>query len=165
MIPIKQPNPWSCYPAAVSMLTGIPIEELIEEIGHDGSKVIDPSIKVPANREAFIGCEMALALLNFGWAIVPIYAAPSNPDKTLRTGWPDIEGLQDVLVDYCDKIVVIAQRREKEHEHAYAWDTRTSELIDPLTGENIGCLSDRNPVVWFECLFETPSPIRHFETL
>lgn len=33
----KSPNSWSCFPTAFAMALDLPVEELIAELGHDGS--------------------------------------------------------------------------------------------------------------------------------
>lgn len=53
-------NNWSCLPRALSALINIPVESIIETIGHDGSEIIstEPS---PYNRRGFCVAELIAA--------------------------------------------------------------------------------------------------------
>lgn len=148
-----QPNGWTCYPTAVSILTGIDLEDLIEAIGHSGSKVVEPAKAEPARREAFCHSEMALALLKSGWALVPLYAALSNPDGSMRTAYPCLDSILNFARRNGWDAVLCVDLGDRQH--AVAWKSHPNEVIDPLTGEAVE-LPLKAPVVTVELLIPTP---------
>ncbi len=40
-----QPNAWSCMPTALAIILNEPVGDIINEIGHDGSEIIDGHVK------------------------------------------------------------------------------------------------------------------------
>lgn len=57
-----QPNNWSCLPTAFSTVTGIPLSNLLDEIGHDGSEIVFPNSPDPLSRKAFHPQECLIAI-------------------------------------------------------------------------------------------------------
>lgn len=48
-----QPNRWSCLPTAFAMGIGIPVKQIFDYLGHDGSEIIWPEFPEPKKRKAF----------------------------------------------------------------------------------------------------------------
>lgn len=80
----KQPNKWSCLLAAFAIALDIPIVQLIDELGHDGSEIIWPDHEEPLNRRSFSIHEMfylsyeagySVMLFNKVWDSRPTYSA------------------------------------------------------------------------------------------
>ena len=120
----KQPNKWTCYPTAASILTDIPIQRIIETIGHDGSGVCEDG---PFGKRAFHTHEMAIALFKLGWAMTAIPAAMK------MEGYPNLDELSDFLEWYAERVIVCVQTNHNT-VHALAWFPDKNELYDPLTG-------------------------------
>lgn len=139
----KQANGWSCYPTAISILTGIPVEGLVQAMGHDGSAVCDPEKGDPWGREAFIHAELVLALAEYDWVLGHIYAAVP------RLAYPSFEEIKDRICRWGCPTVVTVQK--PNGMHAYAWDVSGDRLIDPLIGEEVN--ENPYPVIAFEPLF------------
>src|SRR5581483_7654199 len=131
---MKQPNPWSCYPTCVSIATGIEFDNLIDVIGHDGSKIVHPCLPPPFCHEAFVPTEIAFALLKFGYACVYIITRPQNQiicsqekykeynidPNALRTNYPSSDELKDYILCYDYPIILHCQRTpDKYHCLAY----------------------------------------------
>lgn len=49
----KQPNPYSCLATAIAIAADIDIENMIRELGHDGSEIIFPNAPEPSNHRGF----------------------------------------------------------------------------------------------------------------
>lgn len=128
----KQPNLWTCYPTAVSILTGIPVEKLIKALGHDGSKVTRPELKEPACREAYTHSEMCFALFNLGYMLGFIAAKEANVDGVVRTNYPEFTTL-------CSRLgtvpCIIVCKESDDHGHCYAWID--DKVIDPKIGDYV----------------------------
>lgn len=140
---IAQPNKWSCFPTAVSILTEIPIDDIVAEIGHDGSRVVEPDKPDPWCREAFQYSEMVVALRKFDWTIAAIWAEISSPS------YPKWPAMANVVLNWEVPTVVVIQR--PLGNHCLAWDTKKNRLYDPLTGLRVE--EQPYPVTCLEPLF------------
>lgn len=154
----RQPNLWTCYPTAVSFLTGIPMPELMKAIGHDGSKVVKAS--QDWMHEAFIYDEMAFALLRKGWALVKISASCVNENGELRTAYPTMQTIMNRLRNLKLNAVVVVQKPGREH--ALAWVSKDDAFYDPRTGELATAEDSQYPVICFEALVPMQAGFREF---
>src|SRR5437870_4945980 len=107
---MKQPKPGTCYPTAVSMLTGIPYERLVKLLGHDGSKVIKDHYEGVSNSA------MTLELLHEGWHLIQIDALPLNEDLTTKTGYPSWDDICKLVNTY-DKAILVVKSTPPEFSH------------------------------------------------
>jgi hypothetical protein len=123
----KQPNKWTCYPTAVSILTGIPIQTIIETIGHDGSKEL---IEDGVSGCGFTGPEMSIALIKLGWTLTEILGNLQVPN------YPNLDEIFAFLRRYSDNAIVSIALEGRDH--ALAWDVHNDILYDPRTGLKIG---------------------------
>jgi len=76
MILQTTPNEWSCLPTAVAMAIGVPLADLLEELGHDGSEVTHPNLDPPACYRGFHPQEMLEFCLRRGTATTMIEKVP-----------------------------------------------------------------------------------------
>jgi hypothetical protein len=60
------------------MIMGIPVEEMIELIGHDGSAEWSDTLDEPICKEGFQISEIIDVALNLGYAVTPIEAIPQK---------------------------------------------------------------------------------------
>lgn len=129
-----KPNRWSCYPTAWAMAIGIPVDELIKEIGHDGGEIIWPEYCPPANRRGFHSQEMIRVALRHRYAPVPIELYPVlSPNKSASEYIP-VEMKQFTSQEYFNGIVnsntgVIECLTDKGHNHAVAFEN--GMIFDP----------------------------------
>ncbi len=49
----QRPEGWMCMPIAFAMALDMPVADLLEAIGHDGSKIIFPNRPAPACHQGF----------------------------------------------------------------------------------------------------------------
>src|SRR4051812_46325565 len=74
--PQKTPNKWSCVPTAFAICLDIPVEKIIEEIGHDGSNIIFPHLTEPLCRRGFHLQELFKVCHNHGYAVTQFDVDP-----------------------------------------------------------------------------------------
>lgn len=75
---IRQPNLWSCLPTSLAMVLSKSVEEIIDNIGHDGSEVCWPELPEPKCRRCFNMQEIIDVAILQGYSLTPIDALPSN---------------------------------------------------------------------------------------
>lgn len=76
-----QPNRWSCSVAAWAMAMDLPIDYLLEEIGHDGSELISERVPEPQGRAGFHTQELVEVALLYGEHPVPWQLFPTTEVK------------------------------------------------------------------------------------
>ena len=86
MILQRQPNSWSCAPTAWAMAFNCPVEEVIRELGHDGSRVQWPDEPEPKRRRGFHSQEFVRLALKHNYSVMPIELFPVLNDLTLEWG-------------------------------------------------------------------------------
>ena len=151
---IKQERPYWCYPTVASMATGLPVSEIIDAIGHDGSRIADASKDEPWCRAAFEFSEMALGMLKLGWAVVPLVAAFKDRPNNEYPSWDE---LPDIIADMGYPACVTIQQPNGFY-HALFWDTKAGIVIDPLTGEE---MENVHPVANVELFIKLQKRYRH----
>lgn len=72
----NKPNPWGCAVTAFAMAIDIPVQQLIEEIGHDGGEKIFTHMPDPMCRRGFHSQELIQAAWQHGFACTPIEMYP-----------------------------------------------------------------------------------------
>jgi len=72
----NKPNPWSCSVTAFAMAIGIPVKQLVEEIGHDGGEKIFTHLPEPMCRRGFHSQELIKFAWMHGFACTPIEMYP-----------------------------------------------------------------------------------------
>lgn len=78
---IRNPYPWGCLLASMAMVLEKSIQELIWEVGHDGSEIVFPQLPEPAKRRGFHIQEFISTILKSGFAVTAIESLPcSTPD-------------------------------------------------------------------------------------
>lgn len=126
---VRNPNSWSCLLASVAMVLEMTIEELIEEVGHDGSEIVCPDLKSPGNRKAFHIQEFISIILEKGFAITDVAIRPvSTPDGKCEyeIKFPDSMKRFRRLMAGVKGIIV---GKNREWYHAVAWDGKI--IYDP----------------------------------
>lgn len=129
---ITSPVPWGCSAAALAMVIGKDYDFIIEEIGHDGSEIINRDLMPPGCYKGFHMQELIEVAFGSGYAMTPIEVLPvqtatgddeydvefahyRNPGRRLRYHLSQGKG---ILVGKLNK-----------YWHAVAWDG--TEIFDP----------------------------------
>ena len=74
----QTPNRWSCLPTSFAIVLDIPVSEMIERIGHDGSQLAFPTLREPECRRGFHIQECIDVALSLGVSVTPIEAFPRH---------------------------------------------------------------------------------------
>ena len=72
----NKPNPWGCAVTAFAMAIDIPVQQLMDEIGHDGGQKIFHHLPEPMCRRGFHSQELIQAAWKYGFACTPIEMYP-----------------------------------------------------------------------------------------
>ena len=73
----KNPNAWSCLPTAFAIALSVEVENLIAQIGHDGSEITHAGLPEPLRRRGFHPQECIEVCLRDAIAVTQIDAVPS----------------------------------------------------------------------------------------
>lgn len=87
MLAQQSPNSWSCLPTAVATAFDMEVENLIEEMGHDGSKITHAGLPEPMNRQGFHPQEMIEWCLQQEYGVTQIDMIPcafSDPSQGIK---------------------------------------------------------------------------------
>ena len=71
-----QPNRWSCSVTSFAMALEVPVQQLIDEIGHDGSTIAFSGLPEPSCRRGFHSQELVKAALMHGFTCTPVELFP-----------------------------------------------------------------------------------------
>ena len=72
----KQPNPASCLATAFAMALNIPVEQVFQELGHNGMAIWWPELDDSLKYRAFHNQEMVDLCYEHGWVLTPIEPNP-----------------------------------------------------------------------------------------
>lgn len=145
---IEQPNAWSCAVASLAMILDKEFDEVIEVIGHDGSKIIDPGKPEPLNRMTFSYAELALAALRFGYALtqVPLKLG-YHTGEGVNEFWPSVEWLYSQLDGPC---MICLESIIPGWQHQVVWDG-ADKIYDPKYG--IYNIPTKQRAIYLEILY------------
>jgi hypothetical protein len=112
--------------AAAAMAFDCTIKDLEKFIGHDGSEIIHPHLRGPAQRKGFHSQEIIGAALAMGYAMTPIEAVPVQTATGVdRHGivFPDFNSSEERLSAYLYKSRgIVCGVAPSGLWHAIAWD-------------------------------------------
>lgn len=123
-----QPNVFTCLPTAFAMVLDIPVFEIISELGHDGSQIVDPDSPEPFNVQGWHPQELKLLCWKNGYSVTEFFSKTGiiNPvtNKKRDCGKFDLR-----------KVLWGNQGVCCTTKHAFAWDGLN--LIDPDGGKKV----------------------------
>lgn len=115
----KQPNEWSCLPTAFAMVLDIPVTEIFETLGHNGSEIIFPDEPEPYCRRSFHIQELIdiCMLRNIGVVAVELHPVSEAQGRQYKVPVSD-RRLDYYLVNYSGVLVGVGSAGKP---HAVAW--------------------------------------------
>jgi hypothetical protein len=130
MLQLK-PNKWSCSVTAFAMALRMPVQDLIDEIGHDGSEIIFPELEDPTCRRGFHSQELIYAVWKLGFTVTPIELAPViASDDGLNVHQVDFEfDHWKRFTGFIDTTIGVLEGRGRYCNHAVCY--RYGEIYDP----------------------------------
>jgi hypothetical protein len=76
MLQLK-PNKWSCSITSLAMALNIPVANLIEQLGHDGSEIVFPDLDEPMCRRGFHSQELIHLAWRHRFTVTPFELIPT----------------------------------------------------------------------------------------
>ena len=119
---------WSCLAESAALALGISYQELIKEIGHDGSTIIFLELPEPAKRRAHHIQEIIDVAIKMGYSITAIESLPcSTPDGIKEFAIPfNFKRFYNHLIR--NRGIITGMNRT--WRHAVYWDGE--KIIDPI---------------------------------
>ena len=116
-------NRWSCLPTAFARALGISLDEMIERIGHDGSRIVWPDLPEPGCRRGFHIQECIEVARLMGMSVMPVELYPRHA--------PTLD-VEPITVLYADNVLRfndfikstkgVLTGSTQRYEHAVAYD-------------------------------------------
>lgn len=129
MIIIKQPDPWSCTAASLTMLLGLDYQDIITDIGHDGSEIWWPEDRIP--QRGFSVQEIIDCALKNNYALVPIDGCPGASSDNGTVTKYIFENYEERLLNHMiGREGLILGYYAPNRCHMVAWDG--SKIYDPM---------------------------------
>lgn len=137
LYPQIQPSKISCFPTAFAIVIGIPVIEIFNHCGHDGSEKIFPRLDEPFCYRGFHRSELIIIARKYGWAVTEIDYIPyllSIDDKESK----QLNSNEDYINNECylnRKIIMGATHRNIPHvivKHKDLIIDPASQLINSL---------------------------------
>ena len=133
---ITQPNSWSCTVAAAAMVFDCTIQEIIDQIGHDGRAVVHSHLKTPGCYKGFHIQEIVdVAVIFFECSMTKIETAPvQTPDGKSEfeiTKWGLFSNNEKRLEHYLSRGNGLIVGKAREYHHTVAWNYETWQIYDP----------------------------------
>lgn len=119
-----KPNPWSCSVASMAMALSITTEQLIMEVGHDGSEIIFPDLPEPMCRRGFHSQELIHVARCRGWAVTAVELNPcTSPTNGSGVLYPvQIRNNVERFANAVYSTMGILEGRCKKCRHAVHYD-------------------------------------------
>jgi len=124
---VKNPNSWSCLLASAAMVLDQPLERLVQDLGHDGSKIMWPELTEPYRRKSFHIQEIVLLCLKYKHSCTCL---ETNPLSTPSEVSLPIQAISPAII--CERIRIHAKKNKGiciTPTHACAWDG--FKIFDP----------------------------------
>lgn len=120
-----------CLPSSFAMALGIPLDEVLTGLGHDGLEVVLPELSKPSCYRGHHIQELTDFCLTRGWAVTMIVANPQSKHGDLI--YDDWKRLDPERVENALKLgnAVLCGLVLKAKGHACAWDRESGMIYDP----------------------------------
>jgi hypothetical protein len=126
-----KPNRWSCSVTALAMTLQLPVDQIIDEIGHDGSQIIYPGLPEPLCRRGFHSQELIDVAWQHDFSVTPFELFPS-----IRPASGDYDTLIVEFTDNWQRFISLIKSERGILEGAgfhcrHAVHFRRGEIFDP----------------------------------
>jgi hypothetical protein len=124
-----QPNKWSCIPTALAMLLDENVEDIINEIGHDGSEIICSNLSDPHGRIGFHPQEMVKICLERGKALIQFDGEVQTCKEECKSilHYRDYKYINGLMKNNSGIILGVINNRD----HAVTWNHEEGCIYDP----------------------------------
>lgn len=129
------------------MAAGLPVSQLIEEIGHDGSRLVTTSTPGMPEQAGFHPQEVIWPLVSrYGFMITEISDAIIEDDVVPTDLLPSTWDRFQLLRENFHMVYAFADKNGKGH--AYAWDAARQLYIDPKNRDRLDVVEQYPAIVW-----------------
>ena len=140
MLAQRNPNAWSCLPAAFATALEVPIEAVLAIVGHDGSEITHAGLPEPMNRRGFHPQEFIKMCLEDAMAVTRVELFPTAAPQMvniLSSKVFDIGGWQWFRKSLFHSTGVIDCRTAVGTGHAMAYQGMGNHalIFDPANGD------------------------------
>jgi DNA-directed RNA polymerase subunit RPC12/RpoP len=130
IFPQRQPNPAACMVTAFAMVIGVPVAELIEQLGHDGTAVRFPEQEGAKRHLGFHIQELIWAMMEREYAVVPFEPLPVARSGDVTHQYGPNPFFEHAMMSFSG---VLCGRTSRATEHAIAWSAINKKSTDPRT--------------------------------
>lgn len=131
MVHQRSPNRWSCWPTSLAMCLDVPVAELLQKLGHDGSEILWPEQPEPLRRQGFHPEELQYLCLR-EYSVVLACFVPCfgyNPVDALHEDRVyEFSQFEEVLAKHNG--VLTGCYRRSNSLHAVAWNAAEERIYD-----------------------------------
>lgn len=136
IVPLKQPNEWSCFATVAAMITGETVEEFVQFVGHDGGEY-SPGSPYQDGRRGFRWPEVVMYLASHGFHL--------GVGALGKTATPSAEGFAVTVQVESPAVLIVPGVC---YRHAVLWTG--SGVLDPHPRKpEIGNLNDYTVLEWW----------------
>ncbi len=121
----KQPNEWSCLPTAFAMAFRIPVAEVFERIGHDGSR-----LDGEGKETGFHNQELVDLAFDLGYHVITVEAGPTLGDNEFK--YLTNDKYYDRMTKYLETYSGIIEGYCGNQRHAIYWENGSA--VNPCDG-------------------------------
>ncbi len=121
---LQQPNSWSCMPTSLAMFLNEDVENIIKEIGNDGSEIVRNWQSDPRRRKGFHPQQLMKVCLKRNKALLQFDTQPMIDDDMFPN---DYKYIDELMKDNSGILLGIINGRD----HAVAWNHIETCIYDP----------------------------------
>lgn len=130
----KQPNRWSCAAAALAAILDKPVHEVIEQLGHDGSEIVDANARFPGcyrgyPMEEIIECAFKNGVVLMKMAAFPHGTTTGENEFALWSEEYCHERIESYMKEY-DMMLTGPSQYGTKRWHVIAWDHVEQKFYD-----------------------------------
>lgn len=129
---VTSPTVWGCSAAALAMVLDKDYDSIIKEIGHDGSKIVNPELQSPGCYKGFHMQELIEVAIDQGYAVTPIEVLPVQTamgDDEHVVEFPQYRDHARRLQYHLNRVSGIIIGKLEKYWHAVAWNGE--RVFDP----------------------------------
>lgn len=129
MILQKSPNKWSCVACSFAMTLNVTLDDIVQNLMHDGSEILWEDLPTPQSRRAFQVQELVVYAYTLGFSVTRLDFTPaSGPDSTHVYTSNHTQFVEQVMRDTPGVLL----GKGLQNPHAVAWNGY--EVYDPSNG-------------------------------
>ena len=131
---ITQPNDWSCNACAWAMALGMSLEDMVADVGHDGSAIWNTTLPEPSNRTGFIDDQLIWLAVRRGFGstvVFPASAVQARWGRKMEGRFCTDEEFEAFLRER-HGVLEVKSHRFRGGLHACAWNGE--KVYDPVEG-------------------------------